>query len=204
MKKRKDWTLKWIGLTGGIATGKTAAKKLLEALGFKVVDADVIARLVVDPAHEGYKLVVSHFGNSILSSEGLINRAALADIIFKSEEQKVKLESLLHPLIQAEVQRQKMLHQVSGQRVCFYDVPLLFEKKLKSQFDYTILVWCNLETQKARLKSRNNLSDQQVDERLRAQMPLSEKLPLADFCIDNSTTLNNLDLQIKSLVKKLL
>lgn len=204
MKKRKDRILKWIGLTGGIATGKTAAKKLLEALGYKVVDADIIARLVVDPAHEGYKLVVSHFGSSIISPEGAINRAALADIIFKSEEQKLKLEALLHPLIQAEVQKQKLLHQQSGQQLCFYDVPLLFEKKLKPQFDFTVLVWCDLETQKARLKSRNNLSDQQVDDRLRAQMPLSEKLPLADFCVDNSTTLNNLDLQLRSLVKKLL
>ncbi len=204
MKKRKDWTLKWIGLTGGIATGKSAAKKLLEGLGYKVIDADIIARLVVDPAHQGYRLVVSHFGNSIISPDGAINRSALAEIIFKSDEQKQKLEALLHPLIQAEVQKQKKLHQESGQHICFYDVPLLFEKNLQQQFDFTILVWCDLETQKARLKARNNLTDQQIDERLRAQMPLSEKLPLANFCLDNSTTLHNLDLQVKNLIGKIL
>ena len=86
--------MKWIGLTGGIATGKSAAKKLLEGLGYKVIDADIIARLVVDPAHQGYRLVVSHFGNSIISPDGAINRSALAEIIFKSDEQKQKLEAL--------------------------------------------------------------------------------------------------------------
>ncbi len=196
--------MKWIGLTGGIATGKSTAKKLFESLGFAVIDADAIARLVVDPAHEGYESVVSCFGTGIISEDGRLNRSALADIIFKSAEQKEKLEAILHPLIQLEVQKQKKEIFLRGEKLCFYDVPLLFEKNLQQQFDSTILVWCDLQTQKARLKARNNLTDQQVMDRIRSQMPLSEKLPRANYCLDNSTTVANLQLQIRTLVQKLL
>lgn len=195
--------LKWIGLTGGIASGKSAAKKLIEGLGHKVIDADEIARQVVNPGHEGFQKVVSFFGSSVVSADGLLNRSALADLIFQSEASKIKLESILHPLIQIEVQKLKTKFSEKGVKICFYDVPLLFEKKLQGQFDATILIWCDLETQKARLKARNGLTDQQVTDRLNSQLPMSEKLPLATYCVDNSTTIHNLDLQIRALVAKL-
>lgn len=204
MKNRKDLNLKWIGLTGGIATGKSAAKKLLEGLGCAVIDADEIARRVVSPGHEGLQKVQSSFGPSVISADGLLNRSVLADLIFKSEDLKLKLESILHPLIQVEVQKIKAHYLEKGEKICFYDVPLLFEKKLQAQFDATVLIWCDLETQKTRLKARNNLSDQQVADRLKSQMPMTEKLPLATYCIDNSTTIHNLNLQIKALVPKLI
>lgn len=196
--------MKWIGLTGGIASGKSAAKKLIEGLGYAVIDADEIARRVVDPGHEGFQKVVSSFGSSVVSADGLLNRSALADLIFKSDALKQKLESIVHPLIQIEVQKIKSQLLEKGEKICFYDVPLLFEKKLQGQFDATILIWCDLETQKARLKARNSLSDQQIADRLKSQLPMAEKLPLATFCVDNSTTIHNLNLQIKALVPKLL
>ena len=196
--------MKWIGLTGGIATGKSAAKKLIEGLGCAVIDADQIARRVVAPDHVGFQKVVSYFGASVVSPDGSLNRSALADLIFKSEDLKLKLESILHPLIQIEVQKIKSQYVEMGKKICFYDIPLLFEKKLQDQFDATILIWCDLETQKARLKARNNLSDQEVTDRLNSQMPMTDKLPLATYCLDNSTTIHSLDLQIKALVPKLI
>ena len=196
--------MKWIGLTGGIASGKSAAKKLIEGLGYKVIDADNLARQVVEPGHEGFKKVVSSFGSSVVLADGLLSRSALADLIFQSEALKLKLESILHPLIQIEVQKIRSHLELKGEKICFYDVPLLFEKKLQNQFDATILIWCDLETQKARLRARNGLSDLQVADRLQAQLPMIEKLPLATYCVDNSTTIHNLDLQIRALVAKLI
>ena len=123
--------MKWIGLTGGIATGKTAAKKLFEGLGLPVIDADELARQVVQPDQLGYQKVVSYFGTAVISADGFLNRSALAEIIFKNEAKKLALENILHPLIQAEVLKLKMKHQNNEEKICFYDVPLLFEKKLQ-------------------------------------------------------------------------
>ncbi|OFZ31790.1 MAG: dephospho-CoA kinase [Bdellovibrionales bacterium RIFCSPHIGHO2_01_FULL_40_29] len=193
----------WIGLTGGIATGKSAAKKQFEGLGIPVIDADELAHQVMQPGQVGYQQVVSYFGTNVVSQSGDLNRSALAEIIFKSIDEKEKLESIIHPLVQAEVQKQKAYHQKIGTPICMYDVPLLFEKKLEKQFDRVILIWCDPQTQRARLKARNQLTDEQVSDRIRAQMPLSDKLPLVQHCIDNSTTYESLHLQVKTLVEKL-
>lgn len=195
--------MKWFGLTGGIATGKSSCKKLLEGLGIPVIDADKLARDVVQPGLPAFNQIVSSFGTLVISSDGLLNRSALADIIFKSTQDKLKLEQIIHPMIQLEVQKLKKQYLEIGTAICFYDVPLLFEKNLQNQFDAVVLIWCDSLTQRARLKARNGLTDQQVSERINSQMPLSEKLPLAKYCLDNSTTIHNLDIQVRSLVEKL-
>lgn len=195
--------MKWIGLTGGIATGKSAAKEILEQLEVPVIDADQIAHFVSQPGQQGFIEVVKSFGPQILTPEGLLDRSRLGEIIFKSEEKKLLLESILHPIIQAEVQRQKKHFENFGFPICFYDVPLLFEKKLQDQFFCTVLIWCDYETQLRRLVERNNLSVEQALDRIRSQIPLSDKLPLATYCIDNSTTLESLQKQIESLLVKL-
>lgn len=195
--------MKWIGLTGGIATGKSAAKNLIQSLGFPVIDADELARQVVEPSHEGYQQVKQHFGLSILNPDHSLNRSALAEIIFNSAEKRLLLESLLHPLIQHEVKVLKEKYRAENNVLCFYDVPLLFEKKLASQFDCTVLIWCDEATQKARLMQRNQISEEQAFMRIKSQLKLAEKLPLATYCVDNSTHLGSLELQIKNLILKL-
>ena len=195
--------MKWIGLTGGIATGKSAAKKLIEGLGYPVIDADELARLVAQPDHLGYEKILDHFGEAILNPDRSVNRSALGEIIFSDVNQRILLESLLHPLIQQEVQKLKNLYAGQKHILCFYDVPLLFEKNLAAQFDSTILVWCDEQTQKVRLMKRNQLNDEQALLRIRSQIRLAEKLPLATYCLDNSTHLASLELQIKNLVFKL-
>lgn len=195
--------MKWIGLTGGIATGKSAAAKLIQGLGFPVIDADEIARLVVQPGQEGLQKIVHHFGNSVLQTDQSLNRRLLGEIVFNSVEKRLLLESILHPLIQVEVAKLKQKYELENEKICFYDIPLLFEKGLAAQFFCTVLIWCDPETQKRRLQARNQLTEKQAVDRIKLQKRLSEKLPLANFCIDNSTTLQSLELQIGKLVKKL-
>ncbi len=196
--------MKWIGLTGGIATGKSTAKKLIEGLGYPVIDADALARQVVGLGHPGYQKVKDHFGTTVFATDQSLNRSALGEIIFSSPEKRLLLESLLHPLIQKEVQILKDKYQAEDHVLCFYDVPLLFEKNLASQFACTVLVWCDELTQKSRLMERSQLNEKQAYERIQSQLRLADKLPLATYCLDNSTDLTSLELQIKNLIPKLI
>jgi len=193
----------WIGLTGGIATGKSSAKKIIEQNGFPVIDADLISHQISQIGKSGYKAMLEVYGPPVLLPDQNIDRKKLGEIIFKSEVEKLKLEAILHPLIQTEVSEQKAKYAADGVKICFYDVPLLFEKKLQTQFSSTILVWCDFQTQVTRLKARNSLTDQQAMDRIHSQMPMTEKLPLAQHCIDNSTTLTSLEIQIKHLLERL-
>lgn len=195
--------MRWIGLTGGIATGKSAAKKIIEQNGFPVIDADLIAHQITQKGELGFQAIVQEFGSDILQLDGTIDRKKLGEIIFKSKPQKLRLEGLLHPIIQTVVSEKKLDYQKAGHKLCFYDVPLLFEKTLQRQFDTTILIWCDFQTQLDRLIKRNGLTEQQAMDRILSQISLNEKLPLATHCVDNSTTLVSLENQIVSLLKKI-
>ena len=178
--------MKWIGLTGGIATGKSTVARLIESLGYPVIDADQISHIVTRFGQAGYEQVVSHFGIQILNDNQELDRKKLAAIIFSDPIQKQKLESILHPLIQDEVLRLKKKYELDHAQLCFYDVPLLFENNMQKNFDSVITVWCDAETQIHRLMSRNNLSRDQAELRIKNQWPLSVKISQSDYCIDNS------------------
>lgn len=195
--------MKWIGLTGGIATGKSTAKKILQQLGHPVIDADLITHEISKPGEIGFNEIVKHFSRDILTSDGLLDRKKLGEIIFRNESERLRLESILHPLIQIEVQQQRQVFESQGNKLCFYDVPLLFEKKLQNQFFSTVFIWCDYETQLARLIARSSLTPEQAISRIRSQLSLVEKIPLANHCLDNSTTVESLKLQIKVLLLKL-
>lgn len=195
--------MKWIGLTGGIATGKSTAKKLFESLGYPVIDADLISHELTQAGGVGYQKVVSYFGTSILNTDQSLNRKALGQIIFNDAEKKNQLENILHPLIQDEVQKQKKSHEQNNVRLCFYDVPLLFEKKLKKNFDLVVLVWCDPFLQKLRLVARNQFSEDEVQSRIASQSPMAYKIKNSDYCLDNSTDMVGLEKQVRSLVRTL-
>ncbi len=195
--------MKWIGLTGGIATGKSTVKKLIEGLGYPVIDADLISHLVTQNGEFGYEKVVSQFGNSVLNPDGTLNRKSLGQIVFNDSEKRLQLESILHPLIQLEVMKQKKTHAQNNVSLCFYDVPLLFEKNLEKNFDRVILVWCDPQIQKLRLATRNHLTEDEVQSRLSAQTEMAFKIRNADHCIDNSTDIAALDKQVQCLVRTL-
>lgn len=195
--------MKWIGLTGGIATGKSTASQLIESLGAPVVDADKISHDLSRAGASGYVKIVSHFGADILNSDQSIDRKKLGDLIFSNSQMKTELEQILHPLIQEKVQEQRRYHQQQGKVVCFYDVPLLFEKNLKQNFDHTVLIWCHHKMQMARLMERNKMTIDEAAKRIQNQIPLIQKVSQADFCIDNSGDQEDLFKQIKYLLRVL-
>jgi dephospho-CoA kinase len=195
--------MKWTGLTGSIATGKSTAKKLIEGLGISVVDADQISHKLTEVGQLGYKKILSHFGSSILHADLTIDRKKLGQIVFSDINQKYVLENTLHPLIRDEVQKLKKYFENSGAEICIYDVPLLFEKGMQEQFDHIVLVWCNPQVQLERLMRRNQLNEAEAKLRMGHQLPMALKIKQSHFCLDNSSDLDDLSSQIKKLVPRL-
>lgn len=177
--------MKWIGLTGGIACGKSTVAQLLVQQSYPLVDADRIARDVVAPGTPGLESVIQAFGPDILAPDGSLDREKLGAKIFSLPEQRRKLESILHPLIRTEVQRLREDLERAGHVLAFYDIPLLFETKAQSQFDEIVVVTCKPEQQRERLRKRNGLSDEEIEKRLASQMPMSLKEEQANFVLHN-------------------
>lgn len=195
--------MKWIGLTGGIATGKSTAAKMIESLGIPIIDADKISHELSETGKNAYEKIKSHFGTNILNQDLSINRNKLGQLIFLNPQLRQDLESILHPLIKEEVKILRSHYQNNGVKICFYDVPLLFEKKLSHEFSHTVLVWCDQLTQIQRLMRRSQLSEEEANLRISSQLPMIEKVGLADYCIDNSGDLEDLEKQILQLIKTL-
>ena len=195
--------MKWIGLTGGIATGKSTVKKRLEELNIAVIDADQISHEITQIGGQGYQEIVSQFGTDLLGLDQKIDRKKLGEIVFSDQQKLLQLEQILHPLIQAEVKQRKIKFQDQGTALCFYDVPLLFEKKLENQFDQIVLVYLPSAMQVERLMLRNSLTKAQALARIQAQLPMAYKIQKSHHCIDNSTNSDDLRLQVFNLVGSL-
>lgn len=193
--------MKWIGLTGGIATGKSKVEQLIKSLGIPVIDADQLAHQVVQSDQPGLQLVVTQFGTEYLNPNGELDRRKLGQLVFKDTVAREILEKILHPLVQAEVQKLKTEYDIKGYQNCVYSVPLLFEKNLEKQFDTIVTVWCDPQIQLERLMKRNELSSEEALLRIKAQLPFWKKIKNSDFCIDNSTNLQDLEVQVKSFVE---
>lgn len=195
--------MKWIGLTGGIATGKSTVKKLAEGLGIPTIDADMISHQVTEKGQKGYDQVVSHFGKSFLNADLTLNRKQLGAVIFSDPLKRIELESILHPLIKEQVTALKKQYLNESQKYCIYDVPLLFEKNMQNDFDLTVLVWCDPQTQLQRLMTRNQYTQEQALLRVQSQMKMIDKVKLANYCLDNSTSLESLAIQFRNLLAKI-
>jgi dephospho-CoA kinase len=191
----------WIGLTGGIASGKSTVAKLFRDHGITVIDADLIAHQVVEPGKPGLRSIVSEFGEEVLDSDGRLNRRALGQKVFGHPESLQRLESILHPLVQQEVLIQRKNAEQSGAKIAIYDVPLLFEKKLEAQFDGVITVHSSLENQKKRIKLRDGLTDQEIEKRLSSQIPLKQKMDQSHWRIDNNGSLSELQAQVEQWIR---
>ncbi|XP_054849485.1 dephospho-CoA kinase domain-containing protein [Eublepharis macularius] len=176
-----------VGLTGGIASGKSTVLTVLQDLGCAVIDADIIARQVVQPGLLAYQSIVHAFGPEILLENGEINREALGSLIFSQPEKRQLLNSITHPQIQKEMLKQILKHFVLGYRYVILDIPLLFESNKLTRFmKHTVLVYCDPQTQLTRLMRRNGLTQAEAEARIAAQLPLDQKVKLADHIIDNS------------------
>ncbi|KAJ6660656.1 hypothetical protein lerEdw1_017653 [Lerista edwardsae] len=176
-----------VGLSGGIASGKSTVVAVLQELGCAVIDADVIARQVVQPHFPAYQRIVHCFGPEILLENGEINREALGSIIFSQPEKRKLLSSITHPAIVKEMLKQILKYFVLGYRYVILDIPLLFETNSLTRFmKHTVLVYCDPQAQLSRLMQRNGLTQIEAEARITAQMPIDQKIKLADHIIDNS------------------
>ena len=190
-----------IGLTGGIGSGKSAVSSHFEALGITVVDADIVAREVVDPGQPSLLQIAEHFGNSIITSDGSLDRAELRSLIFKDETERKWLESLLHPLIRAEIIFQ--LKQ-SQSPYSILSSPLLIETDQYTIVDRILVVDVPVETQVERTIDRDNNSLEQVEAIIKAQSPRAVKQQKADDIILNTGTIESLHEKVSILHQRYL
>lgn len=195
--------MKVIGLTGGIATGKSTVLKMFQQKNIPVIDTDKIARDVMEINQAAYFKVVAYFGKEILLPTGDINRKKLGEIIFKNKEKREKLNSLVHPEVKKVVLEEIKYYQNLGHELVVVDVPLLFESNFDKLCDITIVVYTEEHIQYERLMKRDNLSYEEAKRRIDAQMKLSEKVKLADFIIDNSSTIEETEKQLINLLNKI-
>lgn len=189
-----------IGLTGGIATGKSTVSRMLLTLGETVIDSDQIARQVVEPGELAYLKIVQHFGEHILHEDRTINRKALGAIVFTHPEERKVLEEITHPIILDEMQRQAKIALSAGAPRVFFDVPLLIEIGMHKQVDKVVVVYTDETTQLYRLMERDGLSREEALKRMRAQMPIDEKVKYADYILENNGTISELELKVKRLI----
>ncbi|AOX05667.1 dephospho-CoA kinase [Corynebacterium sp. NML98-0116] len=189
-----------IGLTGGIGSGKSSVAALLRERGFVVVDADRIARDVLQPGSDGLKEVAAAFGDDLVDASGVLNRKLLAQRAFVSEEQTQKLNSITHPAIRKESSRQFDAAEAEGARVAVYDMPLLVELGLHRQMDFTVVVDVNEEERVRRLVQLRGLSEADARSRIARQIDDDDRLAAADYVIDNNGPLSELAPQVDALV----
>lgn len=195
--------MKWIGLTGGIATGKSTVSSVLRTLGYEVLDADEISRLVTGPGGEALPAIFTAFGDQLKNGDGSLNRKALADLVFGREEQRRKLEAIIHPLVRSRIHAEKKRLENAGKNVAFYDVPLLYENNMAGDFDAVLVVAAPEELQLQRLMKRNSLNDSEARQRLKSQIPIEEKQKKTPYVIHNSKDLEFLNHEVTRVLREL-
>lgn len=192
-----------IGLTGGIASGKSTVGRLLEAQRAVVIDADALAHACLRQDGSAYAVVLAYFGPDILDAHGAIDRQKLGSRVFSDSAQLAKLNQLVHPHVRLVMKaRLNALEQAGNTQPVFLMVPLLYESDLVHWVDEVWVVYCRPEQQLERLISRNNLSVLEATERLDAQWPIDKKRERADVVIDNTGTADALDEQITQALQR--
>ncbi|WP_282173616.1 dephospho-CoA kinase [Cytobacillus firmus] len=191
-----------VGLTGGIASGKSTVSSLLIKKGYTVIDADIEARSAVEKGEEAYQEIVRHFGERILLNDGSIDRAELGSIIFHDETERKALNRIVHPAVRKRMTAKKEQAISRKEQLIILDIPLLFESKLQYMCDKTLLVYADEDIQLQRLMQRNQLSEKEAMARIQSQMPLKDKKALADAVIDNNGTIEETEKQLWGIFKK--
>ena len=190
-----------VGLTGGIGSGKTTVANLFARQGIELVDADIIAREVVEPESEGLKQLIERFGNGILLNNGHLNRAALRERIFTAPDERLWVNQCLHPKIRT---RMLQLIKSSSSEYTVLVVPLLFENGLDSLVNRTLVVDIPVELQIERILSRDGVSEQQIKSIIGSQMSREDKLAKADDVISNQGEITHLEQAVLALHDKYL
>ena len=193
-----------VGLTGGIATGKSTVAGMFKRCGATVIDADALAREVVQPGKPAWREIVKAFGKTVLNPDHTLNRQALGVMVFGNPAKLRRLERIIHPRVAREqIRLTKQAARNDPKAIVIYDVPLLFEAGIDTRVDTTIVVTADRETQIARLKQRNGLSRAEALRRIKSQMPLTEKRRRADYTLDGTLPLPQLKKQVRLLYRSL-
>ena len=188
-----------LGLTGGIASGKTTVSKKIKELGGYIIDADKISKEVSN-SQEVLKKVEENFGVEVIEN-GSLNRKKLREIIFNNREKRKMLNNIMHPIIVKKMKEEIVEHK--EEKLIVLDIPLLYETKLEYLCDKVLVVWVDENTQIERIKKRDNSSTELAKRILRSQMPLLEKLKKADYNIENNETIEKLEKKVEKFIETL-
>jgi len=192
-----------LGLTGGIATGKSTVGRMFADEGVPVIDADQIARQIVEPGMPALNEAVAHFGARILQPDGQLNRQALGEIVFHDPQALAALNAINRPYLRQAITQALADAVATGAALVVGEIQLLFEAHYTEVFDGTAVVAVDASTQLQRLMARNNLDEAEALARINAQMPLTEKIQRADFVIHNDAGLEATRAQVLALIKRL-
>jgi dephospho-CoA kinase len=198
--ERKNIMTLVVGLTGGIASGKSTVSNMFKEMGMTVIDADVESRLAVQHGEPAYKQIVGTFGEEVLLPDGEIDRQKLGSIIFHDEQKRLLLNEIVHPEVRRRMNDKKVLAIKNDEKIVILDIPLLFESKLTNMVEQTLLVYVDRNIQLTRLMERNHLSKEEAEARIQSQMPLTEKIKLADKKIDNNGSLTETKRQLNEIL----
>lgn len=193
-----------IGLTGGIGSGKSTVADLLSSEGFLIVDADQVARDIVEPGQPALAELAEAFSQDILKPDGTLDRAGLAAKAFVSEEQTALLNAITHPRIAEESARRFNEAEDQGAKVAVYDMPLLVEKGLDRKMDLVVVVDVDVEERVRRLVEKRGLTEDDVRRRIASQVPDDVRLKAADIVVDNNGTLEDLHAEASKLIAEIL
>ncbi len=192
-----------LGLTGGIGSGKSAAASAFEKLGVPVIDADVVARDVVEPGSSALAEIEQHFGAHVITDSGILDRARLRKIVFENASEKKWLEALLHPLIRDNILNTLALWREQNRPLAILCSPLMFETGQDQLVDQVIVVDVSEETQIQRASQRDGSDEATIAAIIDSQMPRQERLAKADFILNNEGSLNQLNERVNALYRQL-
>jgi dephospho-CoA kinase len=188
--------MRLIGLTGGIATGKSTVARMLVDRGAVVIDADLLAREVVEPGEPALEEIATEFGRGVLDSGGRLDRAALGEVVFADPQRRRRLEAITHPRITALMQQRIAAALQSYAPLVVVDIPLLFENRRDSWMEGVMLVYADTSTQVRRMRERDGFSEEEARRRIAAQMAVDEKRGMATWVIDNGASVDDTRRQV--------
>ncbi len=191
-----------IGLTGSIASGKSTVSHMLKELGYPIVDADLVARQVVEPGSETLQKINEAFDASVILPDGTLDRKKVGDLIFNDPESRKRLNDIIHPAIRKEMLRQRAAYVAEGHQVVIMDIPLLFESQLQHLADKILVVSVTEENQLKRLIKRNGLSENEAAARISSQLPMTIKEAGADAIIYNNGTIEETKWQLNRILEE--
>jgi dephospho-CoA kinase len=193
--------MRTFGLTGGVGMGKSTAASLLARRGLPVIDTDEIARQVVEVGQPALEEIRAAFGQSVIAPDGTLRREALACAVFAQADARLRLEAILHPRIHALWQQQITTWRAAGAAAAVVVIPLLFETETQGLFDVTVCVACSEATQHRRLLARG-WTEEDLRQRIQAQLPIGRKMELADYVVWNEGALAVLEAQFDRILSR--